>query len=83
MTQFKVDMIKLSMALVLHGEAPDNLLAVENVATAANKPGWLMQADVLTPLAPVSSVRSDTFVIRVMGESPSINDQPSIFPGMD
>ncbi|MBL6917043.1 MAG: hypothetical protein ISR37_05465, partial [Balneolaceae bacterium] len=59
-----------------HGEAPENLLAVENVATAANKPGWLMQADVLTPLAPVSSVRSDTFVIRVMGESPSINDQP-------
>ena len=51
------------------GEAPDNILAVENVATAANKPGWLMQADVLTPLAPVTSVRSDTFVIRVMGES--------------
>ena len=39
------------------GEAPDNILAVENLATAANKPGWLMQADVLTPLAPVSSVR--------------------------
>ena len=75
MTQFKVDMINYDGSRI-HGEAPDNLLAVENVATAANKPGWLMQADVLTPLAPVSSVRSDTFVIRVMGESPSINDQP-------
>ena len=75
MTQFKVDMISYDGSR-LHGEAPDNLLAVENVATAANKPGWLMQADVLTPLAPVSSVRSDTFVIRVMGESPSIKDQP-------
>ena len=57
------------------GEAPDNILAVENLATAANKPGWLMQADVLTPLASVSSVRSDTFVIRVMGECPKSDDQ--------
>ena len=53
------------------GEAPDNLLAVENVATAANKPGWVMQSDILSPIAPVSSVRSDTFVIRVMGEPKS------------
>ena len=50
------------------GEAPDNLLAVENVATAANKPGWVMQSDIISPLAPVTSARSDTFVIRVMGE---------------
>ena len=53
------------------GEAPDNMLAVENVATAANKPGWLMQSDVLSPLAPVTSARSDTFIIRVMGETGS------------
>jgi hypothetical protein len=59
-----------------NGEAPDNLLAVENMATAANKPGWLMQADVLSPLAPVTSARSDTFVIRVMGETPATEDQP-------
>ena len=58
-----------------NGEAPDNLLAVENVATAANKPGWLMQADVLSPLAPVTSARSDTFTIRVMGESPATEEQ--------
>ena len=50
------------------GEAPENILAVENVATAANKPGWLMQSDVLSPLAPVTSARSDTFMVRVMGE---------------
>ena len=39
-----------------NGEAPDNLLAVENVASAANKPGWVSQADILTPLAPVASI---------------------------
>ena len=55
------------------GEAPDNILAVENVATAANKPGWVMQSDVLSPLAPVTSVRSDTFIIRVMGEPKRTN----------
>ena len=44
-------------------------MAIENLATAANKPGWLMQSDVLSPLAPVTSARSDTFVIRVMGET--------------
>ena len=57
------------------GEAPENLLAVEHLATGANKPGWVMQADLLSPLAPVSSARSDTFVIRVMGETNS--DSPA------
>lgn len=52
-----------------YGEAPENLLAVENAATGANKPGWLMQSDVLSPLVPVTSVRSDTFTVRVMGET--------------
>ena len=51
------------------GEAPDNLLATEDCSTAANKPGWVMQSDILSPLAPVTSARSDTFVIRVMGEN--------------
>jgi hypothetical protein len=64
---FKLEMDDFDSALEF-GEAPDNLLAVENVATAANKPGWLMQSDVLSPLAPVTSARSDTFKIRVMGE---------------
>ena len=48
------------------------LLAVENLATAANKPGWLMQSDVLTPLASVSSVRSDTFVHKSDGRESKI-----------
>ena len=33
------------------GEAPDNSLAVENLSTAANKPDWVMQSDILSPLA--------------------------------
>ncbi len=31
-------------------------------------PGWVRQADVLRPLAPVLSARDDTFVIRAYGE---------------
>ena len=34
----------------------------------AGKPGWVMQADIIAPLAPSMTARSDTFVIRVMGE---------------
>ena len=42
----------------------------ENIigSTAAGITGWLTQADVLTPLAPYISARSDTFVIRSYGE---------------
>jgi len=32
-------------------------------------PGWTRQADVLRPLAPILSVRDDTFTIRAFGES--------------
>ncbi|MDC0368489.1 hypothetical protein OAN13_02230, partial [Opitutales bacterium] len=56
-----------------YGEAPENFLAVEDLATGANKPGWVMQADLLSPLAPVTSARSDTFTVRVLGESGSQN----------
>ena len=52
-----------------YGEAPENFLAVEHLASGANKPGWVMQSDLLSPLAPVTSARSDTFTIRVMGET--------------
>ena len=51
------------------GEAPENLQAVENSVSAAMMPGWLSQGDVLEPLAPVISPRSDSFVIRAFGEA--------------
>ncbi|CAA6680238.1 MULTISPECIES: hypothetical protein [unclassified Lentimonas] len=38
-----------------------------NVAYAF--PGWIRQADILRPIAPVISARDDTFVIRAYGES--------------
>lgn len=37
--------------------------------TGVNTPGWLSQADVLHGLAPYISARSDTFVIRSLGEA--------------
>jgi len=60
---------KYSYDATEYGEAPENFLAVEDLATGANKPGWVMQADLLSPLAPVTSARSDTFTVRVLGES--------------
>ncbi|MBA20101.1 MAG: hypothetical protein CMJ97_01640 [Planctomycetes bacterium] len=35
---------------------------------AAGTPGWLMQSDVLRPIAPILNARSDTFVIRGYGD---------------
>ena len=51
-----------------HGEAPENMLAAKNGVTGAMIPGWLSQADVLTSLAPVTNVRSDTFMVRTYGD---------------
>ena len=34
----------------------------------AGLPGWLMQSDILRPLAPVLNARSDTFIIRGYGD---------------
>ncbi|BCX48851.1 hypothetical protein HAHE_27590 [Haloferula helveola] len=45
---------------------PENL---RNPDTGTNLPGWLSQADVLTPLAPYLTTRSDTFIIRSLGEA--------------
>jgi hypothetical protein len=41
----------------------------EEGATAAGIPGIVKQADLLTPLAPILSARSDTFLIRAYGEA--------------
>ena len=38
-------------------------------AAAYGAPGVIKQADILTPIAPILSVRSDSFIIRAYGES--------------
>jgi hypothetical protein len=45
---------------------PEN---IPNPNTGTNTPGWLNQADLLNALAPYITPRSDTFVIRSMGEA--------------
>lgn len=40
-----------------------------NPKTGTNTPGWLTQADVLNGLAPYISPRSDSFIIRSLGEA--------------
>lgn len=37
--------------------------------TGTNTPGWLTQADLLQALAPALTVRSDTFIVRALGEA--------------
>jgi hypothetical protein len=45
---------------------PEN---IPNPNTGTNTPGWLSQADVLHGLAPYITPRSDTFIIRSLGEA--------------
>jgi len=46
-----------------------NFVEAENGPAAYGAPGVVKQADLLTPLAPYLSARSDTFVIRAYGET--------------
>lgn len=45
---------------LLPGQTPRN--------TAYGVPGWLMQQDLVQAIAPVATVRSDTFIVRTYGE---------------
>ncbi|MCX6874380.1 MAG: hypothetical protein NTW21_11335 [Verrucomicrobia bacterium] len=47
---------------------PENL-PTANRNTGTNTPGWLSQADVLHALAPFITPRSDTFIVRSVGEA--------------
>jgi hypothetical protein len=43
--------------------------------SAYGLPGWTRQADILRPLAPILSVRDDTFTIRAYGDSRDVHGQ--------
>lgn len=47
-------------------------------SSAFGVPGWIRQADILTPLAPMISVRDDTFTIRAYGDARDKNDPSKI-----
>lgn len=44
-------------------------------SSAYGAPGWIRQADILRPIAPVLSVRDDTFTIRAYGDALDKNDK--------
>lgn len=41
-------------------------------------PGWVRQADILTPLAPIITARDDTFTIRAYGDARDRNNSDII-----
>jgi hypothetical protein len=58
-----------SPTTVIPAAGPTSMIdAAAQGSTATNVPGWLTQADLLQPLAPALSARSDTFTVRAYGE---------------
>ncbi|MBK1827896.1 hypothetical protein [Haloferula rosea] len=47
-------------------------------SSAFGVPGWIRQADILTPIAPIISARDDTFTIRAYGDARDPNDANKI-----
>ena len=43
----------------------------------AGTPGWILQSDVLRPIAPILNARSDTFLIRAYGEHDTHTGKPA------
>ena len=63
-----------SVALTPASTFPDYLVPAAALGHSSfGLPGWPRQADVLERLAPVISVRDETFVVRAMGASPIVN----------
>jgi hypothetical protein len=64
----------LKVAQKLTGVAYEFPKAAEG-DSAYGAPGWIRQADVLRPIAPILSARDDTFTIRAYGESFDTNGE--------
>ncbi|MBK1854243.1 hypothetical protein JO972_04705 [Verrucomicrobiaceae bacterium 5K15] len=47
-------------------------------SSAFGVPGWVRQADILTPLAPIITARDDTFTIRAYGDARDASDPDKI-----
>jgi hypothetical protein len=47
-------------------------------SSAFGVPGWVRQADILTPLAPIITARDDTFTIRAYGDARDKSDSTKI-----
>ena len=62
-------------ATSLYSRSTSNLPPMNTIvsSTAVGIPAYLMQQDIVQAFAPVMTVRSDTFVIRVYGESDNVS----------
>jgi hypothetical protein len=60
------------------GDTAHKFLEAAYGSSAFGLPGWIRQADILRPLAPLISVRDDTFVIRGYGDSRDKNDNSKV-----
>lgn len=71
----KIDAPKASVAFIGSGyQFPEATTG----SSALGMPGWVRQADILRPLAPILSVRDDTFVIRAYGDARDPGDKSKI-----
>ncbi len=61
-----LDPVRVVAAGLVNADNPD---AARGKLRTAGAPGFLLQSDLLTPLAPAMSARSDTFRVRTYGET--------------